>query len=73
MTDRIEPVRWLIASHPHTCCECGVEIWTGTRFAHYVEILAAESTGLRPRYPHDYCAECGRLLEDSLTTTEMVR
>jgi hypothetical protein len=70
MKERIEPVRWMMASRPHTCCECGEGIWVGMRFAHYVEILAANSYGRHARIPHDYCAECGELLEDSLTTTE---
>lgn len=71
--ERIEPVRWLTASHPHICCECGAEIWKGQRFAHYVEILAPDCYGRRARMPHNYCVECGQLLEDSLTTTEQVQ
>jgi DNA-directed RNA polymerase subunit RPC12/RpoP len=73
MTKPIGPVLWLMASHPHRCAECGEKIWTGERFAHYVEILAVDCYGRHARMPHDYCAECGHLLEDSLTTTEAVK
>jgi hypothetical protein len=72
MKETIEPVRWMMASGSHICCECGEEIWLGMRFAHYVEILARDACGKSRRVPHDYCAECGQLLEDSLTTTETV-
>lgn len=72
MEEKVETVRWMIATHPHVCCECQAEIWAGMKFAHYVEVLAVLATGKRPRFPHDYCEECGHLLEDSLTTTEAV-
>jgi hypothetical protein len=70
--EKTEPVRWVIAGHPHACCECGAPISRGEKFAHWVEILAGDSYGKHARVPRDYCEPCGRLLEDSLTTTEMV-
>ena len=72
MTEKLERVHWMMASRPHTCCECGEDILPGMRFAHWIEVLAKDCYGKQLRVPHDYCAECGRLLEDSLTTTETV-
>jgi hypothetical protein len=70
--EKAEPVRWVIAGHPHACCEIGAPISRGEKFAHWIEILAPDEFKRRAHVPHDYCEPCGHLLEDSLTTTEMV-
>lgn len=72
MSDEREGVRWIVAVLPHVCTECGAQIPVGAKFARYAEILAANSFGRHARILRDHCEECGRLLEDSLTTTEAV-
>lgn len=64
------PVRWVTARYPRTCSECGVRIQVGERMALYADTFlfgysATPFTTLR-----HYDEGCGKLLEDSLTTTE---
>lgn len=72
MTDEAKRVHWRTAGLPHRCHECDAAIQPGTRFAHYVDILAPYN-GRSEKLPYDFCEECGHFLEDSLTTTEAVR
>lgn len=57
------------------CDECCGPIWPGDPMVIYVERYL-EGPTLKPqeRYvTRHYCGGCGKLLEDSLTTTEEVR
>jgi hypothetical protein len=63
-------IRWKQAQRPHHCAECACEIFVGDTIAIYDE---ACGVGLSfPPFHRIYCELCGHLLEDSLTTTEML-
>jgi ribosomal protein S27E len=71
MSTSSKPHHWRVNIYRAACTECGEVIGVGELAAVYREELAPEVlTGERHRFFRIYCAECGHLLEYSLTTTE---
>lgn len=58
-----------IAKLADICDECCDPIWPGNNIVIYVERYI-HGAGKEAFVTRHYCADCGKLLEDSLTTTE---
>jgi RNase P subunit RPR2 len=52
------------------CDECSDPIWPGDAMVIYVERSFTGYTGREMFISRHYCDRCGKLLDDSLTTTE---
>jgi len=66
---KIAGLTWDLARHSRLCDEDGAEILAGDRMAIYDD----ESVHFPLKHEHTRrhcCEDCGKLLEDSLTTTE---
>jgi hypothetical protein len=70
MTDEANPVRWIRAARFHHCSECADLIFPGSLMAVWIEITFEGYVGTRIHTKRHYCESDGKLLEDSLTTTE---
>lgn len=53
------------------CDECAAPIWPGNAIVVYVERYVTRR-GQEAFVTRHYCGDCGKLLEDSLTTTEAI-
>ena len=74
MSRPVNGVRWSMLHGTYKCAECAEIILPGERMATWDDVTVGKAGPPR----HDctrrhYCEGCGELLEDSLTTTEMVR
>ncbi len=67
----VMPVRWEPAHELTPCSECRELILVGQRMATYMD-KGVEGYGHHFEIKRHYCEDCGKLLEDSLTTTEAI-
>lgn len=65
---RASVVHWHTATVVLGCSECGEVAYPGERYVTYLDRCVNGPTTKRT-----YCDGCGKLLEDSLTTTEEVK
>lgn len=65
---KVSVVHWHTATVPMGCSECDDSVYPGERYVTYLDRCVNGSTIKRI-----YCDGCGKLLEDSLTTTEQVK
>ncbi len=74
MSTAVTSVKWAPAPGYRECDECNRVILPGEPLATWIEVFAGKrSFGAfiqRDRIKREYCEDCGKLLEDSLTTTE---
>jgi hypothetical protein len=63
-------VAWVEARIAEICDECFDPIRPGDAMALYDDVAHEGYTGSPTHTRRTYCQSCGRLLEDSLTTTE---
>ncbi len=71
MIDSANPVLWTRSLHSRLCDECREGILPGDPMAIYDDDAIVDY-GNHLRTTRHYCEDCGHLLEDSLTTLEMV-
>ena len=74
-TNNLTGVRWSLLHGTHQCEECRTIILPGQRMATWDDVTV-DHTLATSRLCHKlrrFCGNCGELLEDSLTTTEMIR
>jgi len=64
-------VRWLTSQNVYLCDECNELIQPGDRMARWTEVCVNDTSTAHFHIKRRYCADCGHLLEDSLTTTEV--
>jgi hypothetical protein len=64
-------VEWKNARHAHSCDECTAEIVPGDRMAIYDDVYLGPDGSEHLSVTRIYCEDCGHLLEDSLTITEV--
>jgi hypothetical protein len=68
-------VRWSMLHGTHKCDDCHTVVLPGERMATYDDVtVSSRSWKIPPDHDHKilhFCEPCGKLLEDSLTTTEM--
>jgi RNase P subunit RPR2 len=63
----------IIARIAEICDECTAAIWPGDSMVVYDDIASHDGRDGSPLHiKRHYCDACGKLLEDSLTTTEAV-
>lgn len=70
MTAPVSNPRWVTAERACLCQECYDLVRTGDRMAIYIDRGIQGHNAARFQIRRHYCEPCGRLLEDSLTTTE---